>query len=152
MEAVILSGIQGAGKSTFCRDRYWDSHVRINYDMLRTRHREKLLLEACLAAGQPLVIDATNPSREDRQRYLPLCKQANFRIIGFEFRISSQLAMQRNEQRQGKTRVPRAAQRAFASKHEALSFGEGFDEIWLIDVTETRRTLHKLPDNESADG
>lgn len=151
MEAVILSGIQGAGKSTFCRDWYWDSHVRINYDMLHTRHREKQLLDVCLTTRQPLVIDATNPRRADRQRYLPDCKQAGFRIIGIEFRISMQLAIQRNEQRQGKAQVPNAAQRAFASRHEALSFAEGFDEIWLIDVTETGQTRHKLPTNNQPD-
>jgi tRNA(His) 5'-end guanylyltransferase len=34
MEAVILAGIQAAGKSTFCRERFFDSHVRINLDKL----------------------------------------------------------------------------------------------------------------------
>ena len=41
MEAVILIGIQGAGKSTFYKDRFFNTHVRINLDMLKTRHREK---------------------------------------------------------------------------------------------------------------
>jgi predicted kinase len=68
MEAIILAGIQGAGKSTFSRDRYWDTHIRINYDMLRTRHREKLLIEACLEAKQSFVVDATNPLMADRER------------------------------------------------------------------------------------
>ena len=43
MEAVILIGIQGSGKSTFYRERFFDTHVRINLDMLKTRQREKLL-------------------------------------------------------------------------------------------------------------
>jgi predicted kinase len=70
MEAIILSGIQGAGKSTLCRERYWDSHIRISYEMLRTRHREKVLLEACLFAKQSFVVDATNPTPADRARSL----------------------------------------------------------------------------------
>ena len=37
MQVVILIGIQGSGKSTFCRKRFFDTHVRINLDMLRTR-------------------------------------------------------------------------------------------------------------------
>jgi predicted kinase len=28
MEAVILCGIQGTGKSTFCRERFFDTHRR----------------------------------------------------------------------------------------------------------------------------
>ena len=61
MEAVILIGIQGSGKSTFCRDRFFNTHVRINLDMLKTRHREKLFLDACLAAKQPFVVDNYQP-------------------------------------------------------------------------------------------
>jgi len=37
MEAVIFVGLQAAGKSTFYRERFFDTHVRINLDMLRTR-------------------------------------------------------------------------------------------------------------------
>jgi predicted kinase len=131
MEAIILSGLQGAGKSTFCRQRYWDSHVRINYDMLRTRHRESILLTACITARQPLVVDATNPTAEDRARYIAPCKQAAFRIIGIEFRVSTALAIARNAQRTGRARVPEKAIWATAAKFTPLSFAEGFDEIWL---------------------
>ena len=141
MEAIILSGIQGSGKSSLCQARYWDSHLRINYDMLRTRHREALLLQACLAAKQALIIDATNPTRDDRQRYLQPCQAAGYRIIGIEFRIALPLAMARNVQRQGKARVPDAALRAFVRKREALDFAEGFDEIWIMNVTEEAATL-----------
>lgn len=50
MEAVILIGVQGAGKSTFFKQRFVDTHIRINGDMLKTKYREKLLVEACLKA------------------------------------------------------------------------------------------------------
>ena len=71
MEAVILIGIQGAGKSTFYRERFFDTHVRVSLDMLKTRHRERALLEACLATGQPLVVDNTNVTAAERARYIP---------------------------------------------------------------------------------
>ena len=57
MEAVILIGIQGSGKSTFYRERFFDTHVRISLDLLRTRHREALLLRACLEGKQRFVVD-----------------------------------------------------------------------------------------------
>ena len=53
-------GIQGAGKSTFFKERFFDTHVRINLDMLKTRHREAILLDACIRAKQRFVVDNTN--------------------------------------------------------------------------------------------
>jgi predicted kinase len=35
MEAVIFVGIQGSGKSTFYNERFVDTHIRINLDMLK---------------------------------------------------------------------------------------------------------------------
>lgn len=131
MEAVILSGLQAAGKSTLCRERYWDTHVRINYDMLRTRNREWLLLSACIEARQPVVIDATNPTAEDRARYILPCKCAAFRIIGVEFHVDVETAIARNARRIGRARVPEVAIRATAGKMQPLNEAEGFDEIWL---------------------
>ena len=69
MEAIIFIGLQAAGKSSFYRLRFIDSHIRLNLDMLRTRHREQLLFRACLEAKQPVVIDNTNPGKLDREIY-----------------------------------------------------------------------------------
>ena len=76
MEAILLCGIQATGKSTFCRERFFATHVRLNLDMLRTRHREEQLLQACLGMGQPLVVDNTNVTRAERQRYVVSAKNA----------------------------------------------------------------------------
>src|SRR4029077_2067989 len=76
MEAIIFVGVQGSGKTTFYRERFFDTHLRISLDMLRTRHREQLLVAACLAAKQPFVIDNTNPLPADRARYIGLAREA----------------------------------------------------------------------------
>ena len=60
MEAVILIGIQATGKSTFYKEYFYDTHVRINLDMLKTRRREDILLQACIQAKQSFVVDNTN--------------------------------------------------------------------------------------------
>jgi predicted kinase len=85
MEAVIFVSIQAAGKSTFCRERFFDSHMRINLDMLRTRHREGLLFEACLEAKQKFVLDNTNLTREEREKYIVRAKEFGFKITGYFF-------------------------------------------------------------------
>ena len=61
-QPVILIGLQASGKSSFYLHRFFNTHVRINLDMQRTRHREKLIFEARLAAKQSVVIDNTNPT------------------------------------------------------------------------------------------
>ncbi len=36
VQAILFSGIQATGKSSFYRERFFHTHVRINLDMLRT--------------------------------------------------------------------------------------------------------------------
>jgi predicted kinase len=132
MEAVILSGLQGVGKSTFCHDRYRDTHVYINYDMLKTRRREGQLLSSCIEARLSFVVDATNPTAADRARYIAPSKRAAFRIIGIEFQASVEFALARNATRTGKARVPDVAIYATAKRLQHLAAHEGFDEIWII--------------------
>ena len=48
MEAIVFVGIQASGKSTFYRERFFATHVRISLDLLRTRHREGRFLQTCL--------------------------------------------------------------------------------------------------------
>ena len=132
MEAVIFIGIQGSGKSSFFRERFFDTHVRINLDMLRTRRREELLVSACLEGGQPFVIDNTNPLPSDRARYLEPARAAGFRTVAYFFEASLREAMQRNNLRAGKQRVPAPAVAAAFKKLVPPSADEGFDEIYTV--------------------
>jgi hypothetical protein len=67
IKAVIFVGAQGSGKTTLYKQRFFQTQVRISLDTLRTRGREHLLVEACLQAKQPFVIDNTNPLAGDRE-------------------------------------------------------------------------------------
>jgi predicted kinase len=132
MEAIIFVGVQGSGKSTFYRERFFDTHVRINLDMLRTRHREQLLLAGCLAAKQRFVIDNTNPTPADRARYIGAAKEAGFRVIAYVFETSLQDAIRRNNQRAGKQKVPVPAIAGTLRKLQAPTVEEGFDEVYRV--------------------
>jgi predicted kinase len=81
MEAVIFIGIQGSGKSTFYRQRFFDTHVRLSLDMLKTRYRQRMLIEACVAARQRFVVDNTNVLAEERAEYIRLRMPADFRYM-----------------------------------------------------------------------
>jgi hypothetical protein len=61
MEAVIFCGIQATGKSTFFKERFFNTHMRISLDQLNTRNKELRFIETCILTFQPFVIDNTNP-------------------------------------------------------------------------------------------
>lgn len=146
MEAVIFCGIQATGKSSFYRERFFHSHIRINLDMLRTRHRESLLLNACLGGKQPFVIDNTNPLAEDRARYIQPARESGFRVIGFYF--ASQLAesLSRNDGRAESERVPRLG---ILGTHKRLQIprrDEGYSELYYVRLTDGRFVVEEFRD------
>ena len=73
MEAVLFIGIQATGKSSFYLERFFRTHVRFNGDMLRTRHREELLVQACLEGKTqcPIVPEAQGGNRLLEASYAP---------------------------------------------------------------------------------
>jgi len=132
MEAIILVGVQGSGKSTFYRQHFFDTHVRINLDMLRTRHREQLVLGACLAAKQPFVVDNTNPLPADRARYIGLAREAGFRVVAYFLDSTLRDAIERNNKRAGKQKVPVPAVAGTFRKLQPPTLEEGFDVIYRV--------------------
>jgi len=129
---VIFVGAQGSGKSTFFKQRFFDTHVRINLDMLRTRARERRLVEACIAAKQRFVVDNTNPTRADRERYLPAARAAGFRAVAYWFDVGLDECRARNAAREGRKAVPAVAVARTHAKLEPPSLDEGFDEIHRV--------------------
>jgi len=136
MEAVIFIGIQATGKSTFFQQRFFATHVHINLDMLKTRNRERILLAACLEARQPFVIDNTNVTREARARYIGQAKAAGFGVIGYYFKSALQSAIERNNQRSGKSRIPVKGIVATHRKLELPSYDEGFDQLFYVEIAD----------------
>ena len=134
MQAVIFIGAQASGKSTFFKERFFDTHVRINLDMLRTRHREKVLLDACLAAKQSFVVDNTNPTPADRQRYIVPAKQAGFEVVGYFFEAKIEALLQRNRQREGSQRIPVGGVWRTYNVLQTPTFAEGFDKLYFVRV------------------
>jgi predicted kinase len=134
MQAVLFVGCQASGKSTFFRSRFYETHVRINLDMLRTRHRENLLFRACLEMKQPFVIDNTNPTRSDRLRYIEPAVRAGFTIVGYYFESKIEQLIKRNSERREQVRVPEIAVRGTHNKLETPCFDEGFSSLWYVRI------------------
>jgi predicted kinase len=132
MEAVIFIGIQAAGKSTFYKQNFSDTHIRLNRDMLKTRHRETVLLRACLEAKQPFVVDNMNATRESRAPYIAAARAAGFRLVGYYFQTSVADALRRNAARTGKQLIPVKGILGTHAKLQPPSPDEGFAALFVV--------------------
>lgn len=47
MEMILFVGLPGSGKSTFYKNHYFNTHLRISNDLLRTKNRTQKLLDFC---------------------------------------------------------------------------------------------------------
>jgi predicted kinase len=133
---VLFIGIPATGKSSFYRERFFRSHVRVNLDMLRTRHREQLLIRACLDGKTRFVVENTNLTRAGRSAYIAPAKEAGFKIIGYFFESRAADAVQRNAQRPELDRVPNVAIYAASRRLELPSRAEGFDQLYFVRLNE----------------
>lgn len=153
MEAVILIGIQGAGKSTFYLQRFVDTHVRINLDMLKTRYREQVFLQACILAKQPFLVDNTNVRASERAQYIVPAREAGFRVVGYYFPVPVRHAIGRNQKRQGKKKIPVKGILGTYKRLEPPRREEGFDALYCVTVTETNEfVLDDCPPEPPQDG
>jgi predicted kinase len=140
MEMILLVGIQGSGKTTFFRERFFDTHVRVSLDMLRTRERERILIAACLMAQQPLVIDNTNTLASERAGYLAMAQQAGFRTIVYFFKTELRAAIARSNSRKDR-KIPVPAILRSYKRLEPPSKEEGFSELYTVAIDKENKFL-----------
>lgn len=129
LECVILIGIPGAGKTTLWRQRFEATHRRIE---------DKRLVDAALASGSSVVVDSTNPRREDRAPLVAAARRRGARVIGYYFDVSTRAAVARNAVRTGKDKVPNVAIFTAARRLEPPTADEGFDELHRVRIAEDR--------------
>jgi predicted kinase len=135
-ECVILVGLPGAGKSTFARARF-PGHVYISKDAFPPGARDKqarqdAALRAALTAGRSAVVDNTNVTPADRAAIIAIAREYGARITGYFFDVSTREAVARNEQRQGRAKVPKVAIFTSAKRLVPPALAEGFDELHTV--------------------
>ena len=138
MEGIIFMGIQGSGKSSFFKERFFSSHVHVSLDLLKTRHREQRMLDVCLGTGQRFVVDNTNPARDERIKYLNAIKAARFIAIGYYFQSRVEDCLRRNNERTEEACVPDVAILSTAKTLELPSLDEGFDQLFYVRLDDGR--------------
>jgi predicted kinase len=130
----MFVGIPGCGKSTFYKERFFSSHLRLSLDLLNTRNKEQRFLNLALSLQQRLVIDNTNVLREERSKYIAQAKEKRYEVIGYYFESILSDCLQRNEKRIGKDRIENVGVIAKFKQLHAPSFDEGFDKLYFVKI------------------
>lgn len=134
MEMVLLIGVQGSGKSSFYKERFYRTHLRISRDMLKSPHRERRILQVCLETRQPVVIDNMNLTRQGRAEYLRLAQTAGFRSVGYFFQTSVAESLQRNAQRTGPEKIAKPGIFTAHKRLEPPAKAEGFAQLFIVKI------------------
>jgi predicted kinase len=134
MELIMLIGIPGSGKSSFYKSKFFNSHLRVSLDLLKTRNRERRLLKYCFETSMPFVLDNTNVSVEDRKNYVEEAKAYKYVVKGYYFKSEMKECLERNEQRPEKERVPKVGMFSKRKKLELPKLSEGFDELFYVEI------------------
>lgn len=128
-EAVILVGLQGAGKTTYFQRHFAATHVHVSRDVLLTAGREAALIDEHLRQGRSFVVDNTNATRAVREGYVRAAKAAGFRVVAIYFDANVRTAIGRNNHRTDKKPIPVPAILRTAKKLQPAVVDEGFDEV-----------------------
>jgi predicted kinase len=139
VECVILIGLPGAGKSTFHRARY-PSYEHISKDLwpnVRDRQaRQDATLRAALAAGRDVIVDNTSVTVAERAAIIAVAREHGARIVGCYIEATTREAVARNEQREGRAKVPKVAIFTCAKRLVPPTVEEGFDELYTVHAVE----------------
>lgn len=136
-EMVIMMGYPGSGKSTFYQ-RFFGSqgYAHVNRDTLKTPEKCMAAADAFLGQKKSVVVDNTNPTAEDRKRYVDIARKHGVPVRCFVMEANEALANHMNvtRARLGITdRVSSIAYRVYGSKVTAPDAAkEGFVSVVSI--------------------
>ncbi len=139
MDLVVLSGLQGSGKTTFFGARFAATHAHVSRDRFpnarNPRARQRALVEEAAQAGRSVVVDNTNARREDRTALVGLARALGLRPVLYWFPPDVPGSLARNVRRAGRARVPAVAVHATARRLAVPEPTEGFEEVHEVRAT-----------------
>lgn len=135
-DLVVLSGLQGSGKSSFYEARFSATHTHVSKDRFRNHRdkgrRQRELVEEAAREGRSVVVDNTSPTRVDREGLVALARRLGLRPVLYWFPPNVGRSIAWNERRDGTPRVPKVAILATMRRLEPPSADEGFAAVYEV--------------------
>ncbi|MCM0673306.1 ATP-binding protein [Micromonospora phytophila] len=135
---AILIGLQGSGKSTFCRRTLAADHVVVSKDAFRharNRQRRQMdLVNGALAAGKSVAVDNTNPSPREWQPLIEAARAHGAVTVGYWFPPDLPGALERNAAREERARVPDVGLYATLKRLQRPRGADGFDRLYEVRI------------------
>ncbi len=139
VDLVVLSGLQGAGKSTFFGARFAATHAHVSQDRFPNARdpaaRRRRLVEEAARGGRSAVVDDTNVSRERRAELVALARALGMRPVLYWFPPDVRGSLARNAGRTGRARVPQVAIFSARKRLVAPEPTEGFAAAFEVTPT-----------------
>lgn len=133
MRAAIFIGLQASGKSSFYEKVMAPlGYEHVSMDLLHNRNKEEALILECVRQDRNVAIDNTNPTRQERERYLSILRDAGCPVDCYFFKSVVRDCVERNRQR-GET-VPAKAIAATSNKLEMPSLAEGYARMYFVQM------------------
>ena len=133
MRTALFIGIQASGKSSFYERMLSPlDYIHVSMDILHNRNKEEALIRQCVTEGRNVAIDNTNPTRQERKRYLDIFRAAGCPVDSYFFKSVVRDCVERNRLR-GET-VPSKAIAATSNRLELPSKEEGYDRMYFVQM------------------
>jgi predicted kinase len=153
VELVVFSGLQAAGKTSFYRERFADTHVHVSKDTWpnarKREERQRRLIDEHLRAGRSVVVDNTNPTPVEREPLIAIGRAVGARVTSYAFVVSVEEAVRRNAGREGRARIVDVGIYAVAKRLVRPGHGEGFDGMFEVCLTESGFVVTVAPEAAS---
>lgn len=138
-EVILCIGLPGSGKSTFVKNKIIPcNYDHINQDTLKTLPKCLSALETSLKNQKNAVIDNTNLSKSNREKFTEICKKYGYTYRYFFFNTPKDICIHNNYLRNyitgGKVDViPSIVYNMMNKKYEKPTSDEGYEE--LVEIT-----------------